>query len=231
MAQATGHTLHELPEGERPRERLQALGPSALSNAELVAIALRTGVHGESAVTLAQTLLASFHGLGGLAAASIRQLCEVPGIGPAKATQLQAALELGRRLVASGGEARPRISSPADVAGYFMAEMGNARQEELRVMLLDTKNQVLRTHTVYVGNVNTSVIRPAEVFREPIKDNATSVILAHNHPSGDPSPSAEDIEVTRELIALGRSLGIKVLDHLIIGKQRFTSLQRYGIEF
>jgi len=106
-----------------------------------------------------------------------------------------------------------------------MAEMGSARQEELRVMLLDTKNQVMRTHTVYIGNVNTSVIRPAEVFREPIKDNATSVILAHNHPSGDPSPSAEDIEVTRELVALGRTLGIQVLDHLIIGKQQYRSMR------
>jgi len=225
MPQAAGRALRELPEAERPRERLQAYGAAALSNTELIAIALRTGARGENAVAMAQRLLATFRGLEGLSAASPRQLCEIPGVGPAKAAQLLAALELGRRLAAALPDARPRISGAADVAHYFMAEMGSARQEELRVMLLDTKNQVMRTHTVYIGNVNTSVIRPAEVFREPIKDNATSVILAHNHPSGDPSPSAEDIEVTRELVALGRTLGIKVLDHLIIGKQQYRSMR------
>ncbi len=231
MVEATHHTLRELPEDERPRERLRTHGEAALSNTELIAIALQTGSQGENVVSLAQRLLATFHGLAGLASASVGQLCQVPGIGPAKAAQIKAALELGRRLVASGGDARPRISSPAEAATRFLAEMSTAAQEELRVMLLDTKNQVLRTHTVYLGTVNTSMVRPAEVFREPIKDNATSVIIAHNHPSGDPCPSAEDLEVTRELIRLGKTLGIKVLDHLIIGRQRYVSLQEYGLEF
>jgi len=231
MAEDTHHSLRELPEVERPRERLRAYGESALSNTELIAIALGTGSRGENVVSLAQRLLGTFHGLTGLAAASIAQLCQVSGVGPAKAAQLKAALELGRRLVASGGDSGPRISNPAEAATRFLAEMATAPQEELRVMLLDTKNHVLRTHTVYVGNVNTSMIRPAEVFREPIKDNATSVILAHNHPSGDPTPSAEDLEVTRELVRLGKNLGIKVLDHLIIGKQRYVSLHEYGVEF
>ncbi len=231
MANTTSHALRELPADERPRERLIAYGEAALSNIELIAVALRTGSRGENVISLAQRLLGEFHGLAGVATASVSELCRVAGIGPAKAAQIKAALELGRRLVATGGESRPRISSPYEAADRFLAEMGNSPQEELRVMLLDTKNQVLRTPTVYIGNVNTSVVRPAEVFREAIRDTATSVIIAHNHPSGDPTPSPEDVAVTREIVRAGEILGIRVLDHLVIGKGRFTSLRERGLGF
>lgn len=227
----THHILKDLPEAERPRERLESLGAGALANAELIAIALRTGGRGQNALVLAQSLLARFHGLGGVARASVRELCQVPGIGPAKAAQLQAALELGRRLVATGGDLRPRVSSAADAAPYFLAEMGDAPQEELHVMLLDNKNQVLRTCRVYVGNVNSAIVRVSEVFREAIRDGAKSVIVAHNHPSGDPSPSPEDVAVTREIVQGGRLLDIDVLDHLVVGRDRYVSLRERGLGF
>jgi len=232
MNHTISHTLiKELPEAERPRERLQAHGEGALSNVELIAIALGSGSKGRNALSLAQHLLAEFDGLAGVARASILQLCRVPGIGPAKAAQIKAALELGRRLVATGDAARPRISCPEDAAGRFLAQMSMLTQEELHVMLLDTKNQVLRTLTVYVGNVNTSMIRVAEVFREAIKDNAVSIIVAHNHPSGDPTPSPEDISVTREILRAGQMLDIDVLDHLVIGKNRYVSMKACHLGF
>ena len=231
MDEVNYHTLKDLPAAERPRERLEVLGEGALGNAELIAIALRTGARGQNALVLAQSLLAAFGGLSGVSHASIRELCRVPGIGPAKAAQLKAALELGRRLVATGGDHRARVSGPSDAAVYFMAEMGEALQEELRVMLLDNKNHILRTPTIYTGSVNSSLVRIGEVFREAVKDNAVSIIIAHNHPSGDPTPSADDISVTREFVAAGRMLDIAVVDHLVIGRQRWISMRERGLGF
>ena len=230
MTQAEYHTLmKEMPEGERPRERLEFYGESALSSAELIAIALRTGSRSENAVGLAQRLLSRFQGLGGLARASIRELCEVSGIGPAKAAQVKAALELGRRLILASGQDRPLITCPADAANLFRARMGTEPQEQLRVLLLNTKHHMQRMPVVYVGNVNTSMIRVAEVFREAIKDSAPAIIVAHNHPSGDPTPSLEDIQVTQALVKAGQMLDIKVLDHVIVGQQRYISLKERGL--
>lgn len=223
--------IKEMPEGERPRERLEFYGESALSNAELLAIALRIGSHGESAVGLGLRLLAEFSGLTGLAQASVRELCRVRGVGPAKAVQVKAALELGRRLLLSSDDSRPQITCPEDAARLFMSTMSTQQQEQMRVMLLDTKHRVLRIPTVCVGSLNTSMVRIADVFREAVKDNAFAIIVAHNHPSGDPTPSPEDVTVTSAIVHAGDLLDIKVLDHLIIGKQRHVSLKDRGLGF
>lgn len=232
MAEMEYRTLiKEMPVNERPRERLEFYGEAALSNAELLAIALRTGSQHANAVELANQLLTRFRDLRGLVRASVLELCEVPGIGPAKATQIKAALELGRRLALSSGEERLQIKSPEDAANLLMAAMGDEMQEQLRVLLLDSKHYVQRIPVVYVGNVNTAIVRMAEVFRDAIKDNSVAIIVAHNHPSGDPTPSQEDIALTVDLVRAGALLGINVLDHLIIGRQHYVSLKDRGLGF
>jgi DNA repair protein RadC len=224
-------TIHDFPVGERPRERLQNYGATALSNAELLAILLRVGSPGENVVALGTRLLTEFGGLAGLARASFNELASVKGLGLAKTAQLKAALELGRRMLLTSPDVRPQITSPTDVANLLMLEMGSLEQENLRTLLLDTKNRVLGSPTVYVGNVNSSIVRVSEIFREAVRQNATALILAHNHPSGDPTPSPEDIEVTRSVVEAGSLLGIEVLDHLVIGHQRFVSLKERGLGF
>ncbi len=223
--------IKEMPEGERPRERLEAYGEGALSNAELIAICLRTGSPNENAVGLAQRLLATFGGLAGLSRASVREMCQVPGIGPAKASQLKASIELGRRLIATTDDARPQIRCPDDAARLLIPIMGAEPQEELRVLLLDTRHRVIRQHKVYVGNVNTSIVRMGEVFREAVRDNALAIIVAHNHPSGDTTPSVEDIRITEEIVEAGKRLDIELLDHLIIGRHGYYSLKEHGQGF
>lgn len=223
--------IQDLPANERPRERLQSYGAKALSNAELLAIILRMGSQGLSAVALGQKLLADFAGLRGLARAGIGDICEQRGIGPAKAVQIKAALELGRRLVIEAPEERPQITSPADAANLIMLDMSLLEQEHLWVMLLDTKNHVLDVVKVYQGSVNASLIRVAELFREAIKRNCAAIIVAHNHPSGDPTPSPEDVRVTHQMVDAGKLLDVEVLDHLVIGHQRFVSLKERGLGF
>jgi DNA repair protein RadC len=224
-------TIHDFPVGERPRERLQHYGAAALSNAELLAILLRVGRPGENVVALSTRLLKEFGDVAGLAKASFSELIRIKGVSTAKAAQVKAALELGRRLLLSSPDARPQINSPTDAANLLMLEMGSLEQEHLRTVLLDTKNRVLASPTVYVGNVNSSIIRVSEVFREAVRQNATALIVAHNHPSGDPAPSPEDIQVTRSIVEAGLLLGVEVLDHLIIGHQRFVSLKERGLGF
>ncbi len=224
-------TMHDFPLGERPRERLQNYGAAALSNAELLAILLRVGSQGENVLALSTRLLSEYGGLDGLARASFSDLKEIKGISTAKITQLKAALELGRRLLLTSPDARPQITSPADAANLLMLEMACLEQENLRTILLDTKNRVLSTPTVYVGNVNSSIIRVSEVFRQAVRENATALIVVHNHPSGDPTPSPEDIHVTRSIVDAGQLLGIEVLDHLVIGHQQFVSLKERGLGF
>jgi DNA repair protein RadC len=223
--------IRDLPASERPRERLQAYGPQSLSTSELLAIILRTGTRSESAINLGSRLLAQFHGLAGMARASFVDLCEVRGLGVAKAAQLQAALELGKRLMVASPEERPQVKAPADVANLLMLEMGFLEQEHLRVVLLDTKNHVLGMPTIYVGSLNTSVMRVGELFREAIRANCAAVIVVHNHPSGDPTPSPEDVSITRQIVQAGKLLDVDVLDHLIIGQQRYVSLKERGLGF
>jgi len=221
--------INELPASERPRERLKESGPASLSNSELLAIILRTGTAAENVLGLASRLLSRFGGLVGLARASLGELCAERGVGQAKAAQLKAALELGRRLSSTHPEERAVVRTPQDVANLLMAEMSFLDQEQLRVVLLTSKNRVISIPDVYKGNVNTSLIRPSELFREAVRENCPAIIVVHNHPSGDPDPSPEDIAVTEQIVAAGRVLDIEVLDHMIIGGQRYVSLKERGV--
>lgn len=232
MEDQTYHTIiKELPQDERPRERLIHHGAEALSNAELTAIALRTGSRKHNALQLAHELLSRFGGLGGMARASVSELCEVPGIGQAKAAQIHAAIELGKRLILADASRRDQIRNPGDAAIIFQARLRTEVQEQMMVMLLDTQHRVMRLETVYVGNVNASMIRVAEIFREAIKQNATAIIVAHNHPSGDTTPSSDDVRVTQEIARAGKMLDINVLDHIIVGGNSFCSLKQEGKGF
>jgi DNA repair protein RadC len=224
-------TIRELPVGDRPRERLQYYGSAALSLAELLAIILRTGTKDENVIRLAQRLLSEYGGLAELAQAPFSDLVAIKGVGQAKATQLKAAFELGRRLLTVAPHERPQVKSPADAANLLMMEMGPLEQEHLRTMLLDSKNHVLKVQPVYIGSLNTASIRVGELFREAIRANAASLIVVHNHPSGDPTPSAEDVSVTHQIVAAGKLLNIDVLDHLVIGQQRWVSLKERGLGF
>ena len=226
-----GLTIKELPTDLRPRERLAQAGEGALSTAELLAIVLRTGVGGENVLSLATRLLSAYGGLPGLARATFAELQVVKGLGPAKSAQLKAALELGRRMLVASPDQRFVVRSPADVAQLLMAEMAHLEQEHFRVLYLDTRNHVLGSATLYVGSLNASHIRVAEVFRDAVKRNCAAIIVAHNHPSGDPTPSPEDVNVTRQLTQAGRLLDIELLDHLVVGQQRFVSLRERGLGF
>ena len=220
-----------MPTEERPRERLALYGAGSLNNRELLAILLRTGTGGRSALDLAHELLSHFKGLRGLAQTSVDQICQVKGIGTAKAAQILAALELGKRLQVAAPDTRPQITSPADAANLLQLEMGLLEQEHLRVLLLDSKNCVQSISEVYIGNVNTSVVRVAEVFRDAVRSNCPFIIVAHNHPSGDPTPSREDISTTQKIAKAGELLNIEMLDHIIIGLNRYVSLKERGISF
>ena len=224
-------TIHDLPSGERPRERLRDHGANNLSNTELLAIILRTGTATENAIGLASHLLRHFGGLGGLVKANFSELCAIHGLGEAKAAQLKAALELGKRLTSFQGQERVVVSSPRDVANLLAAEMNYLEQEHLRVVLMNTKNEVTSIREVYKGSINTAVVRVGEVFREAIRQNCASLIVVHNHPSGDCNPSQDDIRVTEQVVAAGKLLDIEVLDHLIIAERGFTSFKERGLVF
>lgn len=221
--------IREMPCDERPRERLQRHGASALSTTELLAIQLRIGTREHSAVGLAGLLLHQFEGLRGVANASLEELSRVKGIGPVKATEICAAVELGRRLSALSHEDKPCIRSPQDVSNLLMAELRDLKKEHLKSLLLDTKNRVMKIMTVSVGILDSSLVHPREVFKDAIIASAAAIIVAHNHPSGDPTPSAEDRRITQRLHECGTLLGIELLDHVIIGDNRFVSLKERGV--
>ncbi len=208
--------IRDLPADDRPRERLLRSGPASLSTAELLAILIRTGTAAASAIALGHSLIAR-HGLEGLQRLDAAELAAVHGMGPAKAAQVLAALELGRRAASLQPEARPVITEPRDVVALLGAELAPLEQEELRVLLLSTRNHVLAVRTVYRGSVNAASVRISEVLRDAIRHNAPAVIAVHNHPSGDPAPSPADIQMTQDLVAAGRLLDIDVVDHIIIG--------------
>ena len=224
------YRIADLHESDRPRERLASLGPQVLTNAELIAILLRVGVHGENAVELGQRLLQKFGGLRGLHRAPINELTDQHGIGEAKAAQIKAAIELGRRLTLESPEERPAINSPAERL-LVQYEMSALEQEHLRVLLLDRRNRVLEIVEVYKGSVNSSQVRVGELFKEAIRTNASGIIVTHNHPSGDPTPSPDDVAVTRAIVQAGKLLDIDVLDHLVIGQGKWVSLKERGLGF
>ncbi len=226
--EARAYRLREWPEEERPRERMMRLGAEALSNAELLAILLRTGSRRESAVHLGQRILHECGGLKRLAERSWEELTQISGVGPAKALELQASLELGRRVARSRLPEAPAISSPRDAANLLMEELRHHREEHFIVLFLNTKNRVIARQTLSIGSLNASVVHPREVFRAAIRRSSASILCAHNHPSGDPTPSPEDIQLTRRLAEAGQLIGIEVLDHIVIGDNRFVSLKELG---
>ena len=231
------HILHissrigDLEITNRPRDRLASFGVQALSNAEVLAILLRAGLPGENAVQIGQRLLNTFHGLWGLHQASFIELASQHGISEAKAAYVKASFDIGRRLLLEAPREHSTINSPGDAAALVQYEMSALEQEHLRVLLLDTRSHLLDIVEVYKGSVNSSQVRIGEVFRAAIRRNAPSIIIAHNHPSGDPTPSPDDVAVTRALVQAGKLLDIDVLDHLVIGQGRFVSLKERGLGF
>jgi len=221
--------INEMPAAERPRERLKKSGPASLSNSELLAIILRTGTRSENVIGLANRLLSKFGGLDGIAKASFGELCAMQGVGHAKAAQIKASLELGRRLSMAQFDDKAIIRSPHDVVSLLTAEMAFLDQEHLRVVHLTSKNQVISVCEVYRGNVNTAMVRPSELFREAVRENCPAIIVVHNHPSGDPEPSPDDINITKHIVEAGRMLDIEVLDHIIIGKKGHVSLKERSL--
>ena len=209
---------------ETPVARICTVGASAASLLELLGAILGNP-------DTALNVLTQYATLTDLSKAQTAEIEQVKGVGPSGAARIKAALELGRRLITDALDERPQIRSPSDAAHLLMPEMTLLEQEHMRVMLLDTRNRVITTVTVYVGSLNMSVIRVGELFREAIRLNAAGVIIAHNHPSGDPSPSPEDVSVTRHIIQAGKMLDIECLDHLVIGRQRFVSLKERGLGF
>lgn len=224
-------TIRDLPRAERPRERLLNLGAGALTNAELIAILLRTGMRGENVLSLASRLLAACSGLHGLLRASAAELCALRGVSAAKAAQLCAALELGRRAVSPGPEERAKIRVPGDLYRRIGPQLAHLTQEKMCVVLLNTKQEMLRVCDVYQGTVDSASIRIAEVLRPAIKENCPNFIVVHNHPSGDPTPSQEDIHVTRRLIASADAMDIDLQDHVVIGGSGYVSMKQKGLGF
>jgi len=220
-ARASG--IKRWPESERPRERLFREGPEALSDAQLLAILLRVGRQDHSAVQVAMELLRRLEGLQGLSNRGLDELCQVPGIGLAKAAQLKAALELGKRALATPLSTGMRISSSADLFHHYYPRLRDLRHEVFKIVLLDAKHTIIRDATVSEGSLTLSIVHPREVFNLAVRESAAAVILLHNHPSGDPQPSPEDRALTARLVAAGDLLGIRVLDHLVTGDKRYIS--------
>lgn len=226
MSKNHSYTIKDLPQDERPREKMLKYGPKALSNSELLAIIIRTGNKEKTAIEIAQSLLSiDKRGLKFLAELSIEEFTSIKGIGKCKASQILAAFELAKRLSISNGGNKLKITSPRDVTSILMEEMRYLKKEFFKIVLLDTKNQVISIEDISVGSLNSSIVHPREVFNVAIKRSSASIILVHNHPSGDTTPSKEDLNVTKRLVECGNIIGITVLDHLIIGDGEFISLK------
>ncbi|WP_126991174.1 RadC family protein [Candidatus Kurthia intestinigallinarum] len=213
---------------DRPRERLRQNGAQQLTNQELLAIIFRVGIKNLSVTQLAANVLTHFEHLHDIKEATIEELIEINGIGEVKAIELLAAIELGRRVSAKQVQNRWTIRTPDDAATLLMSDMTNLKQEHFVVLYLNVKNQVIHKQTIFMGSLNASIVHPREIFREAVKRSAASIICAHNHPSGNPAPSSEDIDVTKRIQHAGEVLGIELLDHVIIGDHQFISLKEKG---
>lgn len=220
-------TLKDFPIDERPREKLLRYGASSLSTEELMAIIIRTGSRNHTAVSLSHEILAYFGGLSALVDSTPEELQTMKGIGMAKAAQILAAIEFSQRL-ASAVESRPFLKTPQDIARVLVPRLSYLKQEVFEIVLLDSKGRIITMSRIFMGNLNTTIVHPREVFRPAIKSSADSIILTHNHPSGDPMPSVEDVNITRRLIDVGDLLGVRVIDHIIIGDGTFISLKSKG---
>ena len=223
--------IRDLPADEKPRERLRALGANQLSNPELIAILLRTGIKGENVLSMSTRVISGFGGLAGLARSSFSELCETNGISEAKACQILAAFELGRRAASLLPDDRTMIRTPADIHNLLGAEMSVASQEKLRVVLLNAKAEVISVQEVYQGTVDATHVRVSEVLRPAVRENFPAIIIVHNHPSGDPQPSTEDIAMTEQAIEAGALLDIEVIDHIVLAHGRFESMKTLGAAF
>ncbi|OEH84232.1 hypothetical protein BHU72_12575 [Desulfuribacillus stibiiarsenatis] len=222
------YMLRDLPPEERPRERMIHHGPETMTNADLLAIILRTGSTNVSVQHLSEQVLSHFDGLHGLLQSTVEEITAIKGIGPAKAVQIMAAIELGRRIARHKKGDTYTIRTPEDGANYIMDELRHLQQEVFVTLYLNTKNQVLSHERITTGSLNSSIVHPREIFKGALKRSCASIICIHNHPSGDPSPSREDIEVTKRLVSAGEILGIEVLDHIIIGDNTYYSLKEKG---
>jgi DNA repair protein RadC len=222
-------TIHDLPAAERPRERLQKYGAESLSAQEIIAILLGRGISGESVMLTAQRLLQKFEGLKGIAAASVEELSQVKGIGLAKACQLKAAFDLARRIEGQDAAEKPLVKTPEDAAGLVSGRLKGKKKEYFLAVMLDTKSRLIKLADISIGSLDASLVHPREAFKEVISSCAASVIFAHNHPSGDTTPSEDDIKLTRRLAQAGEIIGVEVLDHVIIGGDKFLSLKREGL--
>ena len=223
-------TIHDLPTSERPRERLQKLGADALSAQEILALILGRGIAGESVMVTAQRLLSQFGNLKGIANASLEELSQVKGIGLAKASQIKAAFELASRLESySEAGDKPLVKTPEEVVNLVRSRLKGKKKEYFLALLLDTRNQLIKVSEISVGSLDSSIVHPREVFKEAISASAASIIFVHNHPSGDPTASEDDIKLTKRLAEVGEIMGIDVLDHIIIGDKIFLSLKREGL--
>jgi DNA repair protein RadC len=223
-----GQGISQWPETERPRERLLSQGPQTLTNGQLLAILLRVGRHGSSAVQVGMDILDRLGGIAGLAQCGIEELCTVPGVGEAKAAQLKAALELGKRALAGPLAKGTKITSSRDVFVHYHSTLRDLRHEVFKVILLDAKHAIMRDATVSEGSLTLSIVHPREVFTLAVKESAAAVIFLHNHPSGDPTPSPEDRVLTARLVSAGEILGIRVLDHLVVGDGHYVSFADQG---
>jgi DNA repair protein RadC len=223
-------TIHDLPRSERPRERLSRLGSDALSGQELLALVIGRGVAGKSALTIGQDLISRFGSVQGVSEATIEELSTIKGVGPAKAVQLKACFELGKRqLLEVEKPDCVDIRNPADVAKAVRASIKDKAKEHFKLILLNTRNRMIGIFTVSIGTLNASLVHPREVFRKAIQHAASSVVLAHNHPSGNPEPSDDDIALTKRLCESGRLLGIEVIDHIVVAKGEFVSFKARGL--
>ncbi len=218
--------IKNVPHSEQPRERLMSIGAEALTNSELLAILIRTGSTKQSALEVGKALLAGCNdNLTELSEMTIQELCSFEGIGESKACQLLASLELGKRVKQTGILQRSKMSSPVEVVNFFNAELDNIKVEKFIGVFLNTKNEVINWEVISVGSLNASIVHPREVFNRAIRRNAASIIAVHNHPSGHISPSKEDINITKRLYEVGQLVGIPLIDHIIIGKNKYYSFK------